>query len=52
VGLYPSVVDPKLFFSDLDPTFQIISDPDLDPVTDPTQFLKKEAQAKFLKNFE
>ena len=26
-----SVVDPKLFFSDLDPTFQEISDPDSDP---------------------
>ena len=33
-----SVVDPKLFFSDPDPTFQIISDPyaDPDPITNPT----------------
>ena len=35
-----SVVDPKLFFSDPNPTFQEISDPypdsDLDPISDPT----------------
>ncbi len=33
-----SVVEPKLFFFDPDPTFQIISDPDSepDPITDPT----------------
>ncbi len=38
-GTYqPSVVEPKLFGSDPDPTFQIISDPapDPDPITDPT----------------
>ena len=29
-----SVVDPKLFFSDPDPTFQEILDPD--PISDPT----------------
>jgi len=29
-----SVVDPKLFVSDPDPTFQEISDPD--PISDPT----------------
>ena len=31
--VFSSVVDPKLFFSDPDPTFQEISDPDpdLDP---------------------
>ena len=29
-----SVVDPKLFFSDPDPTFQEIPDPD--PISDPT----------------
>ncbi len=35
--LSASVVDPKLFFSDPDPTFQIISDPD--PITDPTYLI-------------
>ena len=38
-----SVVDPKLFFYDPDTTFQEISD----PAPDPTQFLSKEAKAKF-----
>ena len=32
--LTTSVVDPKLFFSDPDPTFQEISAPD--PISDPT----------------
>ena len=36
-----SVLDPKLFFSDPDQTFQEISDPD------PTQLLSKEAKANF-----
>ena len=38
VGPYTSVVDPELFFSDPDPTFQDISDPDSDPnpISDPT----------------
>ena len=31
---YGSVVDPKLFFSDPDPTLQEILDPD--PISDPT----------------
>ena len=33
-----SVVDPKLFFSDPDPTFQEFLDPapDPDPISDPT----------------
>ena len=31
-----SVVDPKLFFSDPDPTFQEIPDPAPDPISDPT----------------
>jgi len=31
-----SVVGQKLFFSDLDLTFQEISDPDPDPISDPT----------------
>ena len=33
-----SVVDPKLFFTDPDPTFQEIldPDPDSDPISDPT----------------
>jgi hypothetical protein len=37
-GINISVMDPKLFFSDLDPTFQEISDPnsDPDPISDPT----------------
>ena len=33
-GTVSSVVDPKLFFSDPDATFQEISDPD--PISDPT----------------
>ena len=33
-ALYSSVVGPKLFFSDPDPTFQEISDPD--QISDPT----------------
>ena len=41
-----SVVDPKLFFSDPDLTFQAISDPD------PTYFLTKEAKTKFLDKTE
>ena len=42
---YFSVVDPKLFFSDPDPTFQEILDldPDPDPISDPTSFISKEA---------
>ena len=32
--IVPSVVDPKLFFPDPDPTFQEISDPD--PILDPS----------------
>ena len=45
----PSVVDPKLFYSDPDPTFQEISDPAPDPIPTPypTLFLSKEAKAKF-----
>jgi len=39
-------VDPKLFFSDPDPTFQEISDPDPAPDPDPTQLLSKEVKAK------
>ena len=35
-------MDPKLFFSDPDPTFQIILDPDPDPITN----LMEEAKAK------
>ena len=35
-GIEYSVVDPKLFFSDPDPTFQKISDPDPDLISDPT----------------
>ncbi len=31
---FSSVVDPERFFSDPDPTFQLVSDPD--PVSDPT----------------
>ena len=42
-----SVVDTKLFFSDPDPTFQEISDPDPAPDPDPTQLLSKEVKAKF-----
>ena len=38
-----SVVDPKLFFSEPDPTFHAITDPD------PTWFLIKEEKAKILK---
>ena len=34
IFILSSVVDPKLFFSDPDPTFQEISDPD--PISDPT----------------
>ena len=34
LNMFFSVVDPKLFFSDPDPTFQEISDPD--PISDPT----------------
>jgi hypothetical protein len=34
-----SVVDPKLFFSDPDPIFCQVSDPDLDP--DPTWLVKR-----------
>ena len=33
-SLVTSVVDPKLFFPDPDPTFQEVSDPD--PISDPT----------------
>ncbi len=36
--MYTSVVDPKLCFSDPEPTFQIISD----PYPDPTKFLFKD----------
>ena len=36
MGFVFSVVDPKLFFSDPDPTFQEISDPAPDPISDPT----------------
>ena len=43
-----SVVDPKLFFSDPDPTFQEISDPAPDPISDPTLLISKEAKPKFL----
>ena len=48
-----SVVDPKLFFSDPDPTFQEISDPDPapDPISDPTQFISKEAIFFMLMHF-
>ena len=42
---FGSVVDPKLFFSDLYPTFQEILDPD--PAPDPTQLLSKKAKVKF-----
>ncbi len=35
-----SVVDPKLFFPDPDPTLTLISDPDLDPDSDPACLLK------------
>jgi len=38
-------VDPKLFFSDPDPTFQEISGPD--PISDPPKLIKKEAKPKF-----
>ncbi len=51
----------KLFFSDPEPTFQIISVPDpapdpapdpiTDPLTDPTKISMEEAKEKFLKNF-
>ena len=41
IWLENSVVDPKLFFSDPDPTVQEISDPD------PTQLLSKETKVKF-----
>ena len=34
-------MDPKLFFSDPDLTFQIISDPAPDPVSDPSYFREK-----------
>jgi len=44
-----SVVDPKLFFSDADPTFQEISDPD--PISDPTSFISKEAIFFMLMHF-
>jgi hypothetical protein len=43
-------VEPKLFFSDPDPTFQKISDPD--PITDPTLIIMEEAKEKFKKNLE
>ena len=36
-------MDPKLFFSDPDPTFQEISDPAPDPISDPTLFISTEA---------
>ena len=36
-----SVSDPKQFSSDPVQTFHIISDPDLDPVSDPTYFQPK-----------
>jgi len=39
-----SVADPKLLFSDLDPTWRVITDPDLDPIwrvfLDPDQTLQ------------
>ena len=40
-------MDPKLYFFLPDPTFWEISDPNLIP--DPTEFLSKEAKAKFKK---
>ena len=43
IQMHTSVVDPKLFFSDPDPTFQEISDPDPDPISDPNKFISKEA---------
>ena len=43
-----SVVDPKFFFSDPDPTFQEISDPNQDP----SQLLSKEVKAKFYNKTE
>ena len=39
-------MDQKQFFSDPDPTFQEILDPD--PILDTTQFLSKEAKDKLL----
>ena len=42
-------MDPKLFFSDPDPNFQEISDPD--PISDPTLFISKEAIIFMLTHF-
>jgi hypothetical protein len=44
-GINISVMDPKLFFSDLDPTFQEILD--LDQISDPTLFISKDSKPKF-----